>query len=106
MGGVQGMSNKKSKQRRKPTDLYCKFCLEEIVFLEISERSYYPDRPYRCERCKRRYSRPQVSTFDEMIRVKFERAKHKPQSKEEKKLNPSYRSEKLSKEMHRLNQTM
>ena len=85
MVGAQGMSNKKSKQRRKPTDLYCKFCLEEIIFLEISERSHYLDKLYQCERCKRRYSRryprPQVLTFDEMTRAKFEKLKHKPQSK-------------------------
>jgi hydrogenase maturation factor HypF (carbamoyltransferase family) len=85
MGGAQGTSPRSKKKRKKPTDLFCKSCLEEIVFLEVSKRSYYPDRLYQCERCKRRYTRSQVLTFDETTRAKFERTKHKPQSKEERK---------------------
>ncbi len=61
----------KLKQRAKPTDLFCKSCLEQVVLLfTITEL-------YLCESCVRSYARSAVLTFDEMTKVKFARAKHK-----------------------------
>ena len=74
MAGVQGMSSKKLKHRTKPTDLYCKSCLEETLSLKDSD---CPNRLYFCEHCRRKYTRTQVLTFDEMINAKFERVKHR-----------------------------
>ena len=65
----------KLKQRTQPTDLFCKGCLEQVVSLEISalQDSDYPSKLFLCERCKRKYMRSQVLTFDEMTKAKFER---------------------------------
>ena len=61
----------KLKQRAKPTDLFCKSCLEQVVLLfTITEL-------YLCESCVRSYARSAVLTFDEMIEAKFERVKRK-----------------------------
>ena len=81
VGGAQGSSPMSKRKRIKPTDLYCEVCLEETVSLKDSD---YPDRMYLCERCNRRYMRPEVLTFDEMTKVKFARAKHKTERKEGK----------------------
>lgn len=72
-------SSMKPKQRTNPTDLYCRNCLEQVISLEISalQNSDYPIKPFLCERCKRKWMRSQVLIFDEMTRVKFERAKHR-----------------------------
>ncbi len=84
MVGAQGM---KSKQRTKPTDLYCRNCLEQVVSLEISvlQDSDYPSKLFLCENCKRKWMRSQVLTFDEMTEAKFERVKHKQLKKETRK---------------------
>ena len=76
MGGHQG-STPKLRKRAKPTDLYCRDCLEQVVFLEISERSHYSDLPYFCESCRRRWMRSQVLIFDEMTEAKFERVRQR-----------------------------
>jgi hypothetical protein len=69
MGGVQGM---KLKQRKNPTDLFCRYCLQQVILLEN-----VPFKPYKCERCIWRYSRTEVLTFNEMIGKKFERVKQR-----------------------------
>ena len=61
----------KLRRREKPTDLFCKDCLEEVDILEPTSSTYS------CDNCVRRYSRSQVLTFNEMTKVKFARAKHK-----------------------------
>ena len=61
----------KFKQREKPTDLFCKGCLEQVVLLDVLTK------PYLCENCVRKYTRSQVLTFDEMTNAKFERAKYR-----------------------------
>ena len=71
MGGHQG-STTKLKKRERPTDLFCKGCLQQVILLE-----HVPVRPYFCEFCVKRYERPQVLIFDEMIEAKFERVKRK-----------------------------
>ncbi|KKM65664.1 hypothetical protein LCGC14_1442520 [marine sediment metagenome] len=57
------------KGRKKPTDLFCADCLEEVTIVALFE--------YFCEGCIRRYKRAQVLTFNEMIEAKFERVKHR-----------------------------
>ena len=61
----------KLRRREKPTDLFCKNCLEEVDILEPTSNTYS------CDNCVRRYSRSQVLTFNEMIEAKFERVKHR-----------------------------
>lgn len=70
VGGAQGM---KSKQRAKPTDLYCRDCLIELAMLgDGLEKKYLF-----CKSHNKSVLRTQALTFDEMTRAKFRRAKHK-----------------------------
>jgi len=61
----------KFKQRSKPTDLFCKGCLEQVVLLDVSVILY------QCESCAGRYMKSQVLTFDEMTEAKFERVRRR-----------------------------
>ena len=72
MGGIQGVS--RMKKKTKPTDLFCRNCLEETTTPKDSD---YSDKLYCCEHCKNGWTRSQVLTFDEMIEAKFERVKHR-----------------------------
>ncbi len=67
-------SSMKLKQRTKPTDLYCKVCLEETV---PPKNFDYLNILYLCEHCKRTYARSRILTFDEMTEAKFNRVKHR-----------------------------
>ena len=69
MAGAQGI---KLKHKKKPTDLFCRNCLEELVMLGDLEKKYLF-----CENCERSVPRIQALSFDEMTKVKFERVKHK-----------------------------
>ena len=62
----------KLKQRAKPTDLYCKVCLGELITLGDLEKKYL-----RCEHCNSSRTRSQALTFNEMIEAKFERVKQR-----------------------------
>jgi len=57
------------KPKPKPTDLFCGNCLEEVGILESTNNTYF------CGSCSRRYTRPEVLTFDEMTSTKFKWAK-------------------------------
>lgn len=65
-------STMRLKQREKPTDLFCRYCLQQTVLLD-----HVPIKPYLCELCVWRYSRPEILTFDEMIESKFKKVKNK-----------------------------
>ena len=72
MSGYQGtISRRKQKNKKKPTGLFCKGCLEQVILLPTLSTGF------ECENCVRKYVRNQVLTFDEMISVKFARVKYR-----------------------------
>ena len=70
--GRYNKSRMELKQRRKPTDLFCENCLIELIALGNLEKKYLF-----CENCNKSVPRTRALTFADMIRIKFERVKHR-----------------------------